>query len=213
MYNKKFLLFIIIIFLANCTKVFACNNGDYKKIASKSVNKSELQQDFSVQYPVIDEIEKKILNKVFSNEDITKRLDRLELAIFKKNFKDSLSSRVDRLKTIVFGNQDNTDNSAQQMDSASVDTILSHLEKQTFNTTYDNETEESRLDRLENQVFNQTSPDDSVNDRVERLAAVVTAQPSSQEYNDMAKVRKYQSFSSKVSAAAILLMLIRGLLF
>lgn len=177
------------------------------------------------QYPIVDEIEKQVLNKTFQQENIYKRLDRLELVIFNKNFNDPLSSRVDRLRDTVIGTQNNStasnnyspaslsDNSAMTMDSDSTGAVLSQLEKVTFNASYQNEPTEARLDRLEMQIFNQTSPDDEVDSRVERLATVISAQPTNELYKDMSQLRQYQSLGAKMTAAAMVMFLIKGLFF
>ena len=185
-----------------------------------NIPKNDLEQ-----YPVIDEVEKQVLNKIFQQENIYKRLDRLELVIFNRNFNDPLNSRVERLKTTVIGTQNNSmasnnyspaslsNNSAMPMDSNSTSTVLSQLEKATFNASYQNEPVEARLDRLEMQVFNQTSPEDEVDSRVERLATVISAQPTNELYKDMSQLRQYQSVGAKVTAAAMVMFLIKGLFF
>ncbi|OGI25906.1 MAG: hypothetical protein A2287_06720 [Candidatus Melainabacteria bacterium RIFOXYA12_FULL_32_12] len=189
-------------------------------------NKAKITpQNALAQYPMVDEIEKQVLNKTFQQEDIYKRLDRLELVIFNQNFNDPLNNRVERLKTTVIGSQNNSissnnhnqanslDNSTMPIDSESINVVLSQLEKQTFNTVYQNEPVETRIDRLENHVFNQTSPEDDTNSRVERLATVIAAQPANELYKDMSQLRQYQSVGTGLTAAALIMMLIKGFFF
>jgi len=177
-----------------------------------------------IQYPAINAMEEKILSRSFEKEDIYKRVQRLEIIVFKQNFNEPLNDRVDRLKTVILGNNNNSqgkmvnggnlsENNSEPMSPDSVNTLLNGIEKSTFNTTYPSDSVESRLSRLETKIFNQTSPDDSVQDRIERLAAVVNAQPSNEMYKDMSQVRKYQQVGTGITAAAILLLLLRGLLF
>lgn len=183
---------------------------------AKSTQSIPKIQDPMAQYPIVDEMESQVLSKVFSRDDIYKRLDRLELVVFNRNFSDPLNDRVERLRNTVLGNasgNQTTNNQNSQLDNASIDIVLTKLETQTFNMTYQNEPVESRLARLETQIFNQTSPEDDVDSRLERLVTVVSAQPTSELYNDMAQIRQYQMLGSRVTAAAVIMMLIKGLFF
>lgn len=59
------------------------------------------KEDVSVNYPVVNNLEKSVFNKEFRGLDINQRLTKLEQQIFKKNYTDDLNSRVERLKTAV----------------------------------------------------------------------------------------------------------------
>jgi len=192
-----------------------------KKIASNKLIKINNVQKVQDSYPAIDEIEKRVLNRQFSSEDIYKRLDRLEIVLFNRNFNDSLYERTDRIKGVVLGqnqphgedNSSNNNDSTQHLDQNSINTILSNIEMQNFNTSYANEPVESRLSRLETKIFNQVSPEDKINDRIERLAAVSNAQPANELYRDMSQIRQYQAVATQLSAVALMLLIIKGLLF
>lgn len=58
-----------------------------------------------VKYPIVDKVEKKVLNKTYENEDIYKRLARLEKQLYKKEGSGSLNDRVDKLRMSVLGNE------------------------------------------------------------------------------------------------------------
>lgn len=170
-------------------------------------------------YPVIDEIEKKILNKTFLIDNVYSRLDRLELAIFNHKFSDPLNIRTERLRATVLGSQGQQktesthNNSDLSLNDENVKSVLNRLEKETFKVTYELEPTESRVARLENSVFNQTSAEDNIEDRIDRLAAVISAKPSSELYRDISKLRQYQTATQQITAAALIIMLIKGLLF
>jgi hypothetical protein len=170
----------------------------------------------NIKYTMVDEIEKKVLKKTFSNEDIERRLSRLETIVYGGSVNASLNSRVDNLKTTVFKNNQSTAEqsySATQLNSDSVNMLLSKMERDVFNQVYSNDAVESRLSRLEMNIFNSASPEDTVDDRVERLSAVIAARPTEELYKDMSSLRQYQTTTTQISAAAILLLLIQGLLF
>lgn len=52
----------------------------------------------NVNYPAVDELEEMVFNKNFHGEDIKKRLSKLEMQTFGKEYNDDLSTRTDRLK-------------------------------------------------------------------------------------------------------------------
>jgi len=57
--------------------------------------------DSNVNYPVINELEKRVFNKDYKTIEVTQRLTNLEQNVFKKTYNDDLNARVDRLKTAV----------------------------------------------------------------------------------------------------------------
>lgn len=178
-----------------------------------------IKPDSIENYPIIDEIEKKILNNTFLNDNVYSRLDRIELAIFNHKFSDPLNIRTERLRATVLGSQGfqetaSTHNTPDlSLNDENIKSVLNKLEQETFKSTYELDSIESRITRLENSVFNQASPEDNIEDRIDRLAAVISAQPSSELYKDMSKLRQYQTATQQITAAALLIMLIKGLIF
>ena len=57
--------------------------------------------DASVNYPVVDGLERQVFNKDFKGTEINQRLSNLEKNVFKKTFGDDLNTRVDRLKLAI----------------------------------------------------------------------------------------------------------------
>lgn len=72
---------------------FAEDEEGYKEAIPKA--------DSSVNYPVVDGLERKVFNKDFKTTDINQRLASLEKNVFKKTYNDDLNSRVDRLKMAI----------------------------------------------------------------------------------------------------------------
>lgn len=55
----------------------------------------------NVTYPAVDELEQRVFNKVSQGEDIKKRLSKLEMQTFGKEYNDDLATRTDRLKAEI----------------------------------------------------------------------------------------------------------------
>ena len=153
-------------------------------------------------YPVVDQIEQKVMGRVFVNDSLETRLNRLDSDVFGFPQSGSYAARVDHLRFVVLGDSGNgVPNSAQTIGSSGYGQtqnsyagwnnsysspgqgqgnqnlqMLEKAEQDTFSRTYPYEPIENRLDRLEMQLFNRTSPQASVDDRIERVAAVSVAQ-------------------------------------
>jgi hypothetical protein len=144
-------------------------------------------------YPVVDEIEQRVLGQQFRKEALEMRIPRLEQRVFGQPGQGDLSDRVDRLKATVIpgaaqaaddadapnGGQDAM-SSTQGGDGSGIpaidmNTSLNQTEQRLFRQTYPNEPVESRLARLETRLFNQTAPPDvSPQDRIERIVSVAS---------------------------------------
>lgn len=57
--------------------------------------------DSTVNYPIVNDLEKRVFKKEFKATEINQRLANLEKNVFKKTYNDDLSSRVERLKSAV----------------------------------------------------------------------------------------------------------------
>lgn len=165
-------------------------------------------------YPIIKDMEIRVLGRYYSDEDIYDRLNKLETTLYGKNSAKPLSDRVDDLKSTVFGNipSDNNDNTALSTE-VSLNNLLNELENELFKVTYPNETVEERVSRLEKSIFDSSSESYPVNERLERISAVVKAKPSGELNKDMAQLRTYQSSAKGLTLLAIILMIIAGAAF
>jgi hypothetical protein len=59
---------------------------------------SDYADEVEIGYPAIDELERKILGGVYTQEDVYQRLNRLETKVFGQATNEPLDERVDRLK-------------------------------------------------------------------------------------------------------------------
>jgi len=88
------------------------------------IAQEEMQETSDVSYPVIDEMEQEVFNKVYSNEKIKNRLAKLEEKTFHKTYTDDLSTRVDRLRAEI-----------------KPKSLMENRMAQTYNTFYDGDIE------------------------------------------------------------------------
>lgn len=87
---------------------FADDNDSPKEPIAKA--------DSSVNYPMVNILEKSVFNKEFKTTEINQRLANLEKKVFQKTYSDDLSSRVDRLKQAVMprvANNANVDDNSE----------------------------------------------------------------------------------------------------
>ena len=143
----------------------------------------------------ISVMENRFFSKVYEDNPIEKRLERLELLVFSGIQAGSSSERLDRLKKTIStpaplkaqspdadqaGNTQagtaQTPKSAAtspKKDSSTQYPILSKLEWKGLKKTYPAESLDQRLDRLETKIFGLSSPAMAYFDRVERLRKAV----------------------------------------
>lgn len=144
--------------------------------------------DNTVDYPLINEFERKIFNQEYKNKNLNARLSELEKKVFNKTYpNDSLNERTDRLKTAIHINKQ-TQNMNDYMDYL---TEMPKSYQEYFSTPYSNnysqqtnfaekefEKELSSGDRakvskilntLEKKILKRTYQHDSNEERIERL--------------------------------------------
>lgn len=144
--------------------------------------------DSSVNYPIVNEMEKKIFNKEFRAVDINQRLASLEKNVFKKTYNDDLNSRVERLKFAILParSASNFNDDEDEDNSYATDTITSQtpqLQDDSYNSQIPNYNSHSSvldnyqgdtdivvpLAALEKKVLKKSFPDDTVSNRLTRL--------------------------------------------
>lgn len=190
----------------------------------------EEQEDNTVEYPIIDEIERQTFNKVYKNKKLEKRLSDLEQKIFKKTYSnDDLNTRTERLKIAVpthydynqFGDNLNDYNALNNFDfqkfnikekteqtktyDKNVGKILTALEKKILKKTYLNEDEETRTERLEENMFNTSFPNDNIEARLERLALAYQATKTSKKY-DTNKLSQHMATAMQVGMFLLMIL-------
>jgi hypothetical protein len=150
------------------------------------ISAANIDRDISV-------MENRFFSKLYDDNPIEKRLERLELLVFSGIQSGSNTERLDRLKKVVStpvplkaqspqsgsaADQDNTvpKNAAanSKKDSSSTQyPILTTLEWKGLKKTYPTESLDQRLERLETKIFGLSSPAMAYFDRVERLRKAV----------------------------------------
>lgn len=194
--------------------------------------------DPTAQYPVVDNLESSLLSQTYKNENIYKRLDRLEQKAYGKILKGSLSERVERLSTLVepitpqksyeeyMANNDDynyyspTTNGnprasagqtyiPEQIPSVSSSADLLALEQNILGRTYTTDSTGKRLSRLEKKILNKDFKTEPDELRIERLTTVANAQQSSQVYKES---KLMQHVSTGIQIGGMILMLLAMIL-
>ena len=188
-------------------------------------------EDSSVNYPIVDKMEQKVFNKVYSKENIYTRLDRLEKKAFNTTYnKEVLNSRVERLSdTLLYSeklaqkedndilpypqqikrNTDKYQNSTGTYADDNMTVLLASIERNAFGNVYMNDSVGQRLNRLENHMLGKTFPNETPKNRLERLSSVAMAQNNSYIYDNNKTMRNVATFSQ---IGGILLMILAMIL-
>lgn len=182
------------------------------------------QEDATVEYPIVDEMENEVFKTVYKNEDIYKRLDRLEKQVFNRTTSDSLQERVDRLLISVKPAKqqriadsytaDELDNyysnsGLEQINDQSVPFQLAALEQDLLRNSFDRDNISSRLSRLEQKLFKRTFTSDSDISRLQRIMVAYDAKKNSYKYDNN---RRMQNMATVSQIGGILLMILAILL-
>lgn len=138
--------------------------------------------DSSVNYPIVNDMEKEVFRKEFKTTEINQRLSNLEQKVFKKSYNtDDLSTRVDRLKLAVLPDRPQPTDSYLDEDTYTPDDMLSQKSPKNYSSpTYNSQN--SVLDEyqtnpditiplasLEKSMLKKSFPDDLVSNRLTRL--------------------------------------------
>jgi hypothetical protein len=192
-----------------------------QEITPSKYTEFEEKEDNSVDYPVINEIERQIFNKEFKNQKLEKRLSNIEQKVFNKVYtNEDLSTRTERLKSVIavktnepedyeVENTYNTLSMAQptidKKYSSNINKILNAMEKKIFKHTYSNESEDVRIERLEENMFNTSFPQDSIESRLERLALAYQATKTSKKY-DTNKISQHVGTAMQVGMFLLMIL-------
>lgn len=134
----------------------------YEKNNKKNISNSS--------YPIINELENTFFGQVFAEENIYKRLDRLELKLYGQKSTSNLSDRVDNLSSNL--NLSPTDSSYQPTINENNPPKRNFLANNNNNNSYDNynyNLMDKRLENAEIMVFNKSFDGDICLDRIDRL--------------------------------------------
>ena len=138
-------------------------------------------------YPAIDRLEQNVLKTTYKTEDIYPRLNRLEKAVYKKTFEDKdLAWRTDNLNSTIFKEAPSSEISTEEydMNEQTLSALIGELETAVLTQTYPQENSINRIRRLERNIYNTTYEDDSTYTRLERIVTTLeaTQKPRTYEY-------------------------------
>jgi len=224
----------------------AANQDSYNQPNSQQRVFDDPQEDYAnepadptAQYPIVDNIENSLLKQTYKNENIYKRLDRLEQKAYGKISKASLSERVEKLSGLVeppaaknttyddyMANNDDynyfspgTNGNPRASSgpvhipgtqtSAAKSAELLRLEQTIFGKMYTEDSTSRRLSRLEKKVLNKDFSAEPDELRIERLSTVANAQQSAQVYKEN---KLMQHLSTGIQIGGMILMILAMIL-
>lgn len=179
--------------------------------------------DNSVDYPILDDVEKKLGLKNDKNGHLNSRLATIEKKMFSSTYdKDDFFSRVERIKSKLY----NGSSLAYESDPLEQDEFappqsffnngsmnvrykLSLLEQRLLKNTFKDETNNDRLARLENVVFDTQFYNDDEHERLDRLETALKAKKSSPKYDSN---KFQQGLSTAMQIGAMVLMVLAFIL-
>lgn len=186
-----------------------------------------LKENSTVDYPIVDSMEKEVFKTTYKNEDIYKRLDRLEEKVFNSKSTASLNERVNKLASAIspmkntVNNMNNYSYSSDELNEyyakSGLETVndqslpfqLAVLEQELLRNIYDNDNIANRLTRLEQKLFKRTFQSDNDISRLQRIMVAYDAKKNSYKYENNRKMQNVATFSQ---IGGILLMILAILL-
>ena len=188
---------------------------------------SDLKEDSTVEYLIVDKMEEEIFKTTYKNENIYSRLNRLEQRIFNQTSNEDLNSRVDKLASVIRPKTKNkiqqnnygyssddlnsyyNSNGFEPVNDQSMPFQLAALEEELLRNEYMNENTSNRLSRLEQKLFNRTFVSDSDVTRLQRIMVAYDAKKNSYKYENN---KKMQNMATMSQIGGILLMILAILL-
>lgn len=186
---------------------------------------TNIKEDASVEYPIVDRIEEELFKTNYKTENIYSRLDRLEKQVFNKTSNEPLMDRVDNLASVVlpkksfsrkeedFSQQEldkyYRNNGLQEIDNQTLPFQLAVLEQDLLKNNYENDNISNRLNRIENKLFNRTFSSDTDITRLQRILVAYDAKQKSHKYENN---RKMQNMATASQIGGILLMILAMIL-
>ena len=190
--------------------------------------------DSSVDYPVLDDVEKKLSIKSTPNQSLHSRIAAIEKNMFNKVYEtDDFYTRVERIKDKAYTGSEliaddegisipevSTDEfnmqnilprkrNYQNGSTTNSDNKLALLEQKVLNNTFPDENNNDRLARLESYVFDTEFYYDNEHDRLERLESALKAQRTADKYDNN---RFQQKLNTALQIGAMVLMVLAFIL-
>ena len=177
-----------------------------------------------VNYPQIDALEYQMFYTTYENENIYKRLERLEKKIFGSSQDGNLAARTDKLKAYIKKDAvaqnpnyhiekpyTQTQDIEQYMgsqnkyESSDVYILLAGLETTLFSKTYSQDPVGLRLNRLERKIFQRDFSSDDDYLRIQRLQAAASATQTAKLY-EANKIQKYASSGMQIGSLILMIL-------
>ena len=221
------------------TKKNGTNSIEDKNLTSTKSNLNEnlnqslnnelmgLKEDSTVDYPIVDSMETEVFKTTYKDENIYKRLDRLEEKVFNSKSTASLNERVNRLASAISPmrnsgkninansytadelNEYYTKSGLETVNEQSLPFQLAVLEQELLKNNYDNDNIANRLTRLEQKLFKRTFQSDNDISRLQRIMVAYDAKKNSYKYENNRRMQNVATFSQ---IGGILLMILAILL-
>ncbi len=176
--------------------------------------------DANIQYPAVDELEKKVFNKSFINKDIKERLSALEQKTFGQTFNDDLASRVDRLKAELKPNSFMDNGIAQSSNDFFDNEDVVALEKNYHLDRYESPNQfdydaynaahnptnpfpfkKANITTVENGILNRSFKNESMENRLSRLENVMFGTEFNQDDNETRAQRIASAYKAQKSSS------------
>lgn len=202
--------------MVNISKALGIDISDKSKMEPKY----EIENDKLANYPAVDKLEQNRFGKIYKNENIYKRLERLENDIFGKISYKNLNDRVNDLQNKITSYDSLKNNESIYSKpkitndtkdynyysySKKADPIIPKIEQKMWKHTFENESTQKRLSRIEDNLFGQNYENESESNRVERIKSVLKANKSGGEYK-VNKFAKYAATGVQVGGLILLIL-------
>jgi len=186
--------------------------------AASNQNNTYLKEDAGVEYKIVDKMEKTLFDRVYKNESIYDRLNRLENAVFQETSDAPLDARTSKLASVILPSKNTVQKKMQDfykeenffpIEENAFPFELASLEHNLLKKGYAEENNSVRLSRLEDKLFKRTFPNDSDILRLQRLSAAYEADKSASAY---AQNRRMQNMAAISQIGGLVLMILAMLL-
>ena len=186
----------------------------------------EEQEESSVNYPIVDEIEQKLFNKTFKNRDFHTRIVTIEKKLFGKIYDvDDYSKRMNRIKAKImpdiitninktsdlnFENElittDNNKTSKMPFGQRNYTRPYSNYgDYESFSKTASNDNLEETIAQMEYDAFGTEFSNEDIHTRIKRLNSVQKAKKSKYKY-DSQKFSQHMSTAMEIGAMILMIL-------
>lgn len=201
---------------------------DDNSIASNDYEQSDYIEplDDTVDYPVLDDVEKKLGLETRKKAPLNSRLATIEKKMFNTTHdKEDYFNRVERIKSKMYKGNKLAQSDIEEFNNpeefspfneqffnkgaSKISYKLSILEQRLLRNTFEDETNNDRLARLENAVFETQFYNEDETERINRLESVLVAKKSSPKYDNN---KFQQGINTAMQIGAMVLMVLAFIL-